>query len=618
MTYGIEMSVYAPRAGVYTQDSPKSNLYRAKNRSFIDQLNDPGGGEFSLPFNDADVAHVSPGDIVICKLNGNSATSWIVEEIKRGRIKIGEEPQEVRTYKGRGRAAYFERARVYPEGGLNRRFGTTRNFDFTSMSYWLGGTPAGWQTAAISQDGRVSGGPGPEWPWFGKPWGSEPVTPFADFNRTKWIWYSSRWWGKDVWLSKQFTVSASALNDSNGVPYNGPGEYAIWSTADDAYELVIDGKSIVSESTVDDPYLFEDVRRTNVYLDAGPHVIAVHGWNNPQPVDVGGFWMEMRKTHTVREDTDDTGYSRAGASTGPIVRTDSSWLANWGPQLPGMTPGKIFRILMDEARARGCFQGKYAFTLLFTDTHDSAGNPWPLLNMSLAVGTDYLSVLQKFSEIGISWNVSPWQNSLQLFSGDGLGEFRDVRYKEGETVTGIDDTSTYVDIANTILVQVDDQSPTKEGAEGKIPDHFWIEQHNSSSVTQYGRREEFLSAGDQGPTFSRLLASSLLADRSVPAVAVSLSVLNAENQSIQPWMNYHVGDTIWVPAITGTFYGSAEVPIRVLAISVAEDEFGIVTVNPEVGTILSQQQERLHHWLNAMVPGSLGGTAFNASLPTLR
>src|SRR5690606_33167507 len=75
------------------------------------------------------------------------------------------------------------------------------------------------------------------------------------------------------------------------------------------------------------------------------------------------------------------------AGNTPIVISDDSWsIVEYPPSPPGMTVGRVMRVLIDEAQRRGALPG---LRINFNDTVDSAGRQWPMVSdISTKVGTD--------------------------------------------------------------------------------------------------------------------------------------------------------------------------------------------------------------------------------------
>lgn len=59
--------------------------------------------------------------------------------------------------------------------------------------------------------------------------------------------------------------------------------------------------------------------------------------------------------------------------------------------------------------------------------------------------------------------------------------------------------------------------------------------------------------------------------------------------------------------------GSGKSRVRVLQVSVTEDDNAVLTIMPELSTLLEQQEVRTHRWLTRMADGTLNGTSEVAS-----
>lgn len=103
-------------------------------------------------------------------------------------------------------------------------------------------------------------------------------------------------------------------------------------------------------------------------------------------------------------------------------------------QPPGMTPGKIFLILLREAIARGELPG---WGVTFSETHDSSGTPWPgeVPEFTCRIGTTYLEVLNQLQEQGfIHWAVAADALTLHLFAADHDFGVQPATFAEGVNI----------------------------------------------------------------------------------------------------------------------------------------------------------------------------------------
>jgi outer membrane protein OmpA-like peptidoglycan-associated protein len=198
----------------------------------------------------------------------------------------------------------------------------------------------------------------------------------------------------DVYAGGTFAVSPAA----------GVGTYRVFATADDGYEVWIDGDYVLGETT---PLIWDETGTTEVILDAGTHTIRMKGTNLNLPDNVA--WMMC----SVMETTD------GGATLGAVVaRTDGGWVGVGYPAVPpGFSPGTILRLLLAEAQARGALVG---VTLGCTDLADSAGVAWPITSdVAFQVGSDMLSALKQLCETYMDVAMDPASMRLDAWVARG-------------------------------------------------------------------------------------------------------------------------------------------------------------------------------------------------------
>jgi hypothetical protein len=108
---------------------------------------------------------------------------------------------------------------------------------------------------------------------------------------------------------------------------------------------------------------------------------------------------------------------------GFIAHSDgTAKVAAYPSQIPGMTPGRVVRLLKEEAQARGVLMPE----LGFTDTTDSAGQPWPYPSISTRVGTDYFTVLREMAATYIDFTMRVGSFTLDMWNLGGQGTTRTV------------------------------------------------------------------------------------------------------------------------------------------------------------------------------------------------
>lgn len=135
--------------------------------------------------------------------------------------------------------------------------------------------------------------------------------------------------------------------------------------------------------------------------------------------------------------------------------------------------------------------------------------------------------------------------------------------------------------------------------------YLWVE--DAGSISSYGRREGFLSLGSASSSGeAQRTGEAILAQRSTPEVAVSAGMEPVGG--VAPYASFDVADHINVPDETGT-----PASMRVVAVTVSEDDEGNPIYVPELQTLNQELDQRLAQALKAMGNGTLGGTALSAS-----
>jgi len=88
----------------------------AFQKSWLDQLNDAGGGSFMIHANDdkATATNLKVGNIVKVRYRNVDIGAWVIEEVSKTLVDTGEEATKVITCSGRGLLGSLEKALVYP------------------------------------------------------------------------------------------------------------------------------------------------------------------------------------------------------------------------------------------------------------------------------------------------------------------------------------------------------------------------------------------------------------------------------------------------------------------------------------------------------------------------
>lgn len=535
-------------------------LDQSYSRRWLDQLNEPGSGSLVLQNDDPDLALISSGDMLTFHVHGWATLSMLARQWQRTTIAPGEEVDQSTLITGPGHLAVLEEAIVYPARGWEAKPAEEdRRFDWTAPDF----DDSGWGNAVESVSVNYA-----QSFWQLRPFAEG----FPTYYSTMLIWDRPDSW--DVrppghcYFRRTYTSSGGAL---------------IFAVMDDGGQLYFDGQLVLSC----DEGFAKAYTLALTDVTPGEHTIAIHGENGPgspeetfdNPAGVG-----------VQVWPCDANGQPVGSF--PDVATSAEWKMVAYPPLgpPGWTPGEVLRHVIEEGQARGALHG---VTLDFDDDVDSDGVPWPNVgDISTKCGTDVLTFLRELSATYVDFTMAPRSLVLRAFNRDGRGEDTDVDY---HGATDPDDplsgniatlAHTRVDTpANRLLVRWNGG---------------WRQVERAAATG--ARREALLGLGAAGSTaqVDRIAESQLDVYADV-RTAVSLDIVPT-GESDTPYLAAGVGDTVLVPGWDGT-----PTRERVLAITAAEDELGVMTFALECKDVILQAQERWEEWLKKMSNGTMRG-----------
>jgi len=457
------------------------------------------------------------------------STPYRIEADDEVLVSEGEVGDRWRTVTGRDARSFLDDAVIYPESALGRYTGDERWFGFMSaQGDWY--VPADWSAPSFAT------------PNFRPPEGFPRSHPAAWPDEP-----SKRMWSVDPDATGADGVYREVLfRASFTVPT--AGNYKIYVTADDFYELYLDGQL----SSVQDARLFQwletfEVARSFV---PGTYRLALKGWDDYLTrsfvmVAVCKVDLEGKPTETVFR-------SEAGAG----------WLQH--QVAPNGTPvgwrgDQILRALVLEAQARGATPVD-SLTLGFTNTLDSAGVAWAggFQDRKFNVGTSVLDALDKLTELGMDVAVTPGM-VLNAWKQRGTNKTATVQFLPG---------------VNLVEHSLSSQRPAKTRLLLRTLDK-WSEVANSTAETALGRIEGFLSLGDttsQG--HAGIVADASLAELAAAKVVVTSRV--ALITGALPYVDFDLGDLV---RTTGR--GGAALDVTVLAHNWSEGDNGLLSYVPE-------------------------------------
>ncbi len=248
-----------------------------------------------------------------------------------------------------------------------------------------------------------------------------------------------------------------------------------------------------------------------------------------------------------------------GQSAGSVVKSDTSWVVLDDPaSVPGLTPGEILRLAVEEAQARGTTVLDDV-TLGFTDAADSDGNAWSaelVLPLSLPADVHRLSVVVE--ELGFDVDVDP-DLTLQAWNLRGTDRSGTVSFTAGTA-----GTSGFVASQDETTVRNVIRARTDQG---------WFENTDATSVTARGRWEDGIAlSGYSTEDEAASVTQPLLDDLATPPKNTTWTI--PEEATVVPYDDFFLGDVVSAPAF-GTS-GFTATDMRVVRIGGVLEEASIV------------------------------------------
>ena len=394
----------------------QATLASSYDERWIDQLNDAGSGSIVLDNDDEDLGDFGEGDMIRFDVHGQPAMMILAREFNQTTVAGDEEYGEATTISGPGHMAVLDEAVVYPSRGVEvLPVENDRCFNWAAVPYddsdWITATSHGAYGDNVVDwlDGETGGYWPFDWPDGGADYIGPNISPIGDAPQG------------DCYYRKVFTAPG--------------GRVIIYAGADNVGDLWIDGQKVRELGSIDGAESgFAQVDYFVMELSAGDHTLAAHVWNAPDDGDPGNnptmLILSMFEADITGQPT----------STVPIINTDNTWLiCEYPPYPPGMTPGEVMIVALEEAQARGSLT---AVTPMFTRDVDSDGVPWPeTTDIATKVGTDYLTFFAKeMGESYIDLWMAPSGFELYAWVADGRGSTVSVTLHEptdaGDPLTG--------------------------------------------------------------------------------------------------------------------------------------------------------------------------------------
>lgn len=394
MTHTLTMGLY-PASGTGGEISDLAGAFDVQVRIAKDGS---GVGTFTLHNDHADYAEVVEGRIVRWFIDGTPVWQMRLrgpEWRSKTSIGSGGDAAKVTVFRGQDLLGDWDDFVVYPEGGVNNVASDVpdglddREWDWGS---YLFVEDASW--VAATERFTVGDPASPPAAWAGKPAGvpselaggivvaSRPLSGSADPTGT--------------WLLR----NEVAFLD---------GHYAIFYAANDQFELRFDGIRL-DAFTESGPGGWETVRRRDLIVAAGNHLIGMAVTNVAVPGAATAITGAFIGVLPVNDD---------GSFGTALVFTDSTWdVYDYPATLPGITPGRILRYLLEEAQERGLMTG---WTLSCTDSDDSDGDPFDAVPVTMQVGMAGRAALEQLGEGQIDYRVDESTLTLHVYVKGGHG-----------------------------------------------------------------------------------------------------------------------------------------------------------------------------------------------------
>lgn len=560
-------------------------LDKGFGKSFQKTANDVGAGTFSLGSEDVDTSLLGGRNIIKYSVyDPYSATYTAALAVRHDAdkhvvVSSTEEIGEMYTVSGKSIIGDFERSCVAPPRGFNHvPFSDIRKMGYMSPEFddssWANAVVRGVQksaTGAMGLGGFPFSYPNPGGTWISIDTPSGPTdsdAPGVSFYR------------------KTFTIASDEI-------------ISIYATADDGFRLYLDGVDIMHSLSPEK--VFNSAGFTfaiRLRLSAGTYTLAaeVENYTSSHVPNIELFICDVYKLVTF-------GSYQVEQH---IFGTDATWKMLAHPaDRPGMNPGQVMEILVDEAQARSAKElESWSYTM--SNTADSAGVAWAYNSeWEFQVGQSYLEVLKQLSKGYCDFEASPSDLELRMYNPEGGGadlsatvklqSQRDiVDVSQQSTVTDFTITNDYGAIVNALLVR---------WAYG------WFEVEVGSSVTAYGKTQKPLSLTDVTDAAKALSIANdelnQLWERSMQADVKFLPITTLTT----PFKSYDVWDTISLPLEAGGSFDTQ----KVVSLTCSETDNGDLDVQASFISMRSSALIRLQRLTERMNRGALAGKSDSAT-----
>lgn len=595
---GLRFQIFDP-----TNQTFLGELVAPSEGQFVDEYNTPGYGTVRVLLDHPDATLLARDNVVQVSYEGAVRFAWIVETLDR--TLSDPSGQRLLVASGRGLLAWLEDAIVFPQGGLRETSSEDRPFNYAAEDgpwknsvTWSAPEGVVWRNDTSPRAGLPVDWPDNRARWI---WSTDPDSQtvpegtvnyfrstftLASSTRIRFFATADNYF--DMYLDGSLVMSSTRFSEnaptfSQRVAYTtrlGAGEHTIAVRARNGkrwerYDLSIDKDSDKVQASdhglINGQIIrFTDISKTGTGLSTGTNYYIVNREDNAFQVSLsdGGSAVDILVDAKVDAALRADRYAgflmtalkvgsngRVDRTSAPIRRTD---VGNWevATEEPLYRPAMILRELVEEAQTRGVFRlGEVTFG--FDTASPSTGSWTEYVDLFLRVGTDLLTVMDELVDLGIDFWIDPV--SCELNAAEPRGTDRTVR----------------LDVANNLIAYATSQEP-KYKTQALVQNlDGW--QQVSANADTLGRRETFIEAGrTRSRRTARILTRQLLRElgrqritaTTVEAIAVPGCV---------PYVDFGLGDTILIPAPTGSGHKRA----RVLAITMVDDQ-GTARYMPEL------------------------------------
>ena len=262
-------------------------------------------------------------------------------------------------------------------------------------------------------------------------------------------------------------------------------------------------------------------------------------------------------------------------------------------------PSAIMRTFLSEAHDRGTLT---EVTAGFTNSTDSTGASFDSdsdLTIDVEVGTSLADVADQHQEAVLDgvWVDANLELQYALVRGtDTTSTATPVVFRATQNVVSYERSVTGP-VRNVTLISFDDGDDVTEK-----------QSTVSGTVSTYGRREQFLDLNNvSSQTKAERYANKMMKRSADPTDGATLEVTD---DGVKPYIDYGIGDYVWVIDKTGD-----RVKYRVRALTVTADGDGNVRVVPELGTVQANLDDRLRKALKRLEGRNANGDASSLSPP---